>query len=913
MPSIARRLHRPRSRPRAAVASLSALFVIALLGVVPAIAAPAVPGPGFQDFQYNTGPDFSTGGDAVTGSRNQSKVWFNDGRWFGLLFDKTGATNTSYRIQTLNMATQTWTTGGTATQVDKRAKSHGDVLSDGNTLWIVSSHKSGTNISPNGDLRVYKFSYNGTTHTYNPVDLDPGSLNNYDVIAQGGTDAATIAKAPNGRIWVAYTQDDPSPAITSHVRVVSSTTSAGTTWNAPQELTGGTSGITTNDLAAIVTINNGVGVFWSNQTVGDEAYYFQVHLDASGDTTWQTRETAYNGSAQADGHLSVKVDSTGRVLAAVKTKGTTTEPLIGVLSRTTGGSWAMHEVDDAVGTPDPTRPIVVIDEEANEADVFMTNQVDGGWITRRTAPLDTLNFGAPSEGAAFIKSSADPAISDATSSKQPATIASGILVLASDRTETPVVRRYLHGCAGSVCPSTPVAAFSGTPLTGEGPLAVQFTDASTGAPASWAWDFGDGGTSTLQNPSHTFNPGTWTVSLTVTNALGSDIETKTDYVDLSVPTAATYTAIDPTRLLDTRTGNGLSGKFAAGTPRTFQITGRGDVPANAVAITGNLAVVGQSKAGYVALGPTPTSSPTSSTINFPSGDIRANAVTVSLSDTGELSAVYMASPGATTHLVLDVTGYFVRDTAGSTYHAFDPARVLDSRTGVGLSGKFSDSTPRTFAVAGQGGVPVGAVAVTGNVTVVNQSKAGYVAVGPGVSASPAFSTLNFPTGDTRGNAVTVALDGSGNLGAVYKATPGATTNLVFDVTGYFLHDLTGTRYIPLEPVRLLDTRTGNGLTGKFVSGTPRPWDIAGIGGVPADAEAVTGNLTVVSQSKAGYVALGPTVTSNPPFSTLNFPLGDTRGNAVSVDLSDTGQLDAVYKAASGATTHLILDVTGYYK
>ena len=43
----------------------------------------------------------------------------------------TNATNASYRIQTLNMSNQTWSTGGTATQADNRNKSHADVLSDG--------------------------------------------------------------------------------------------------------------------------------------------------------------------------------------------------------------------------------------------------------------------------------------------------------------------------------------------------------------------------------------------------------------------------------------------------------------------------------------------------------------------------------------------------------------------------------------------------------------------------------------------------------------------------------------------------------------------------------------------------------------------------------------------------------------
>jgi PGF-pre-PGF domain-containing protein len=69
----------------------------------------------------------------------------------------------------------------------------------------------------------------------------------------------------------------------------------------------------------------------------------------------------------------------------------------------------------------------------------------------------------------------------------------------------------------------PSASFTASPLEGEAPLAVQFTDTSTGNPTKWEWDFGDGSKSDVKSPSHTYSgAGTYTVKLTVTNSYGSD-------------------------------------------------------------------------------------------------------------------------------------------------------------------------------------------------------------------------------------------------------------------------------------------------------------------------------------------------------------------------------------------------------
>jgi PKD repeat protein len=95
---------------------------------------------------------------------------------------------------------------------------------------------------------------------------------------------------------------------------------------------------------------------------------------------------------------------------------------------------------------------------------------------------------------------------------------------------------------GGGCSPVANANFSGSPTSGTAPLAVNFTDLSTGSPTSWSWTFGDGGTSTAQNPSHTYSAaGSYNVALTVTNACGNDTETKNGYIN--VGSGGGYTTI----------------------------------------------------------------------------------------------------------------------------------------------------------------------------------------------------------------------------------------------------------------------------------------------------------------------------------------------------------------------------------
>jgi PKD repeat protein len=93
----------------------------------------------------------------------------------------------------------------------------------------------------------------------------------------------------------------------------------------------------------------------------------------------------------------------------------------------------------------------------------------------------------------------------------------------------------------------PTASFTATPTNGVAPLLVAFTDTSMGTPTSWAWSFGDTGTSTLENPSHTYTtPGTYTVTLIASNAGGPNTNTQSNLITVLTPPPVASFKASPT-------------------------------------------------------------------------------------------------------------------------------------------------------------------------------------------------------------------------------------------------------------------------------------------------------------------------------------------------------------------------------
>lgn len=178
-----------------------------------------------------------------------------------------------------------------------------------------------------------------------------------------------------------------------------------------------------------------------------------------------------------------------------------------------------------------TSPDLMVEDENNRDDVFLFDRLLNSWkIVSRHSDGTQGNWDS---GASFI--SADGQIiafwSEATNLVD--TLVPGWSNV------------YVHELA-TLAP--PTAAFTASPLSGAAPLAVSFTDQSTGGPIAWSWTFGDGGTSTQRHPNHTYiSPGTYNVSLTASNADGSDVETKTAYVTVTPPPPSASLYVSPAK------------------------------------------------------------------------------------------------------------------------------------------------------------------------------------------------------------------------------------------------------------------------------------------------------------------------------------------------------------------------------
>jgi uncharacterized protein (DUF1501 family) len=234
-----------------------------------------------------------------------------------------------------------------------------------------------------------------------------------------------------------------------------------------------------------------------------------------------------------------------------------------------------------------------------------------------------------------------------------------------------------------------------------------------------------------------------------------------------------------------------------------------------------------------------------------------------------------------------------------------PTRKLDTREGKGgPQAKFPAGIEETVYVLGVGGVPMQDVtAVIMNVTVTDPTNAGFVTVWPTGEAKPNASSLNFVPNQTVPNLV---MSKVGANGRVSMAVSDGSANLIADVVGYF-SKAGGSSLVPMTPIRLRDTRNGEGKVGP---GKSIEVQMTGKAGLPASGvSAVVLNVTVNEPTNAGFVTVYPTGEAVPTASSLNFSAGLTVPNLVVAKLGPTG---AVSFFNSDGSSHIIVDLLGWY-
>ena len=184
-----------------------------------------------------------------------------------------------------------------------------------------------------------------------------------------------------------------------------------------------------------------------------------------------------------------------------------------------------------------------------------------------------------------------------------------------------------------------------------------------------------------------------------------------------------------------------------------------------------------------------------------------------------------------------------------------------------------------------------------------------------------YGQLVSPSGTTVGANFGVEVD-AGNQGqspvaygaGKYLAAWARGFDATGDVYGTFLFDSTSFDYFTLAPCRVVDTRGGAPVGGPALQGQQtRTLAVTGSCGVPPTARAVSINLAVTQSTAAGNIRLFPAGQAVPTVSSINYSVGQTRGNNAIVQLNGSGAMAAFVGQPAGTTVHLIVDINGYFE
>ena len=444
--------------------------------------------------------------------------------------------------------------------------------------------------------------------------------------------------------------------------------------------------------------------------------------------------------------------------------------------------------------------------------------------------------------------------------------------------------------------------------------------------------------------------------LLTTCLLGTLLSMGVEMVSLPKPVAAApsglgYTAITPCRVADTRLDQ--RGRLTpSGASRDLQVTGTGQqfvtqggtpggcsVPVGAAAAEVTITAVGPVGSGFLRAFPTGAQSTTSTFVSYSTGQSVSNTGTLALA-VGSAANLRIQNFIGASDFVVEIQGYY-QEAGGSGYAPVQPCRVVDTRiqpsrpTVINETGTFAPGNQRSFQVAGTGqqfaaqggaasgcGIPAGITAVELSITAVGPSGNGFVRAFPHGQSAPNATFLSYSAGEGVTNTGTVTLTGGRSGVDLSVLNLGASTNIVIDVFGFYIPGA-GSRYIPVTPCRVLDTRTAGvafvpkrvrslQVGGRFVGFASQGASDPKGCGVAERAQAVEVSLTAVTPASTGFLRAAPAGSGRVPDATvLNYVAGKSVTNTASLPLGEFGRHDLNLQNLSGVT-NLVIDVQGYF-
>ncbi|WP_157849863.1 MULTISPECIES: hypothetical protein [Streptomyces] len=384
-----------------------------------------------------------------------------------------------------------------------------------------------------------------------------------------------------------------------------------------------------------------------------------------------------------------------------------------------------------------------------------------------------------------------------------------------------------------------------------------------------------------------------------------------------VGVSSTYFAVSNYRILDTRVGNGApTGKIGPDGVVKLDIRKILGLTSGATptAVVMNVTAVDATDESFVTAYPDGGALPTVSNLNVsPKHKVTTNRVTVQVGADG---FVDLYNHVGTVHLVVDLQGFYTPKGAngypGSTFTLGTPTRLLDTRTEIGgHPGKLTGGENGVFAMDVSSVAPGGGDLVV-QATVTEPTEPAHLTMYPALQDPWKTSDVNFDAGQTVTN-LSYVFAGPNGL-ALY--TNSGATHVVIDYVGQFQgHGLSGDAgnhglFVPANPTRVLDTRTGLGAPkAKPGPGSTTRVKVTGLNGVPEGIAAVVINLTGTNADQDGHITALKAGDPVPGTSNLNYAARQDTAAMTIVPVSADGYID-LYNPHGNVD--LVADVQGYY-